>query len=163
MNPAGEDPAAILEADAQWTEPWGTSEHGSPCEKCAQTGMTEYRCWSCLLTNPSPDCPACAGRIRWREVCPVCRGSSVVDGAPRRGVSIYPKIEGLYHYMLVKKADLEDCLVVELEARRAPDVDFDADQGALLVIPTAIHLHSGPDRALARTVRERAQAMQACS
>jgi hypothetical protein len=40
--------------------------------------------------------------------------------------------------MLVKEADLEDCTIVELDAEAAHDVDFDADQGAMLVIPTEV-------------------------
>lgn len=157
MNPAGEDPAAMLDEQRWWTEPWGGSEHGSPCEKCDQTGVTEYLCWSCLLTIPAPECPACAGRVRWADVCPVCRGSGVVDGTPRRGVSVYPRLEGLHHYMLANDAELDDCVVVELEAERAPDVDFDADQGALLAIPSVIVACAPPDRESITRVRERAR------
>jgi hypothetical protein len=53
-------------------------------------------------------------------------------------VSAFPSIEALYHYMLRHGADLDDCTIVELEARLADDVDFDADEGVMLVIPTAI-------------------------
>jgi hypothetical protein len=72
-------------------------------------------------------------------------------------VSVYPRLEGLYHYMLANDAELHDCLVVELEAERAADVDFDADQGALLVIPTAIRNCVPPDRASINGVRRRAR------
>ena len=157
MNRAGDDPAVMLREEGQRTEPWGGSEHGAACEKCQQTGETEYRCWSCLLTRPSPTCPACAGRVRWRAVCPVCRGEGVVDGAPRHGVSTYPKLEGLYHYMLVNGADLDDCMIVALDARRADDLDFDADQGAVLAIPTEIRDCVPVDEALVGRVRERAR------
>jgi hypothetical protein len=51
---------------------------------------------------------------------------------------VFPRIEGLYRYMLVKGADLDRCVIVELEGERASDVDFDADQGAVLVRPAAI-------------------------
>ena len=160
INSAAEDPALVLDEERQWTEPWGGSEDGSPCEKCAQSGIAEHRCWSCLLAGATPVCPACAGRVRFAGTCPVCRGSGVVDGKPRRGVSVYPRLEGLYHYMLANGAELDDRLVVELEGERAPDVDFDADQGALLVLPTAIRACAKPDRAAVETVRERARQAQ---
>ena len=156
MNRAQEDPAELLAQENQCTEPWGGSEHGSPCDKCEQLGSTDHRCWSCLLTSPSADCPACAGALRWHDVCPVCRGSGVVDGAPRHGVSTFPKLEGLYHYMLARGTDLEDCLIVALDAHRADDVDFDADEGAVLVIPTGIPQCLSVDEELAAKVGERA-------
>ena len=149
----------MLDEEQQWTEPWGGSEDGRPCDKCARTGVAEHRCWSCLLTNPTPDCPACAGRVRFADTCPVCRGSGVVDGKPRRGVSVYPRLEGLYHYMLANGAGLDDCLVAELEGQRAPDVDFDADEGALLVLPTAVLACARPDKRLVDEVRARARRM----
>jgi hypothetical protein len=52
-------------------------------------------------------------------------------------VSVFPTAEGLYHYLLATEADLVGTLV-ELEAEPADDVDFDADQGAILVIPKSI-------------------------
>jgi hypothetical protein len=150
----------MLSTENQWTHPWGGSEHGTPCEKCRRSGTTEHRCWSCLLTNATPACPACAGRVRWSDTCPVCRGSGVVDGERRRGVSVYPRLEGLYHYMFANDAELDDCLVVELEARRAPDIDFDADEGALLALPSAIHAYAAPDSTMMERVRERALALE---
>jgi hypothetical protein len=81
----------------------------------------------------------------------------VVDGEPRHGVSTFPRLEGLYHYMLANGADLEDCVIVEVEARRAKDLDFDADEGAVLVIPTAVQKCLGVDEAFVGRVRERAE------
>ena len=40
--------------------------------------------------------------------------------------------------MVDRGADFADCVVVELEGRESDDEDFDADEGALLVIPTAV-------------------------
>ena len=40
--------------------------------------------------------------------------------------------------MVERGADFEDCVVVELEGHESEDEDFDADEGALLVIPTEI-------------------------
>ena len=161
MNQSSEDPAAILDEHNQWTEPWGASEDGSRCEKCHQTGVAKHRCWSCLLTEPTPDCPACGGRVQWSDTCPVCRGRGVVDGTRRRGVSVYPKLEGLYHYMLANDAELKRCLVVELDGERSADVDFDADEGALLVQPTAIRGCAQTDREMIDAVRERARQIDA--
>ena len=51
---------------------------------------------------------------------------------------MFPDEEGLYRYMLERGADFEGCVVVELEGHESEDEDFDADEGALLVIPTRI-------------------------
>ncbi len=53
-------------------------------------------------------------------------------------MSVFPDEEGLYRYMLDRGADFEGCVVVELEGHESEDEDFDADEGALLVIPTKI-------------------------
>jgi hypothetical protein len=66
---------------------------------------------------------------------------------------VFPTREGLYHYMLAKDADLDECVVLELEARAADDVDFDADEGAMLVIPTGIIHCARVDPALVHRVR----------
>jgi hypothetical protein len=76
-------------------------------------------------------------------------------------VSVFPTALGLYHYMLRRKVDLEGCVVLELEGRELPDVDFDADEGAVLVIPTAIVSCEQPDRALASRLRARVAAGRA--
>jgi hypothetical protein len=51
---------------------------------------------------------------------------------------VFPDEEGLYRYMVERGADFEDCVVVELEGHESDDEDFDADEGALLVIPTKV-------------------------
>jgi hypothetical protein len=138
MNPARDDPQRLLQSEAQWTQPWGASEDGTHCDKCDGAGRVEHCCWSCRLTRVEPSCPVCGGKVRWEDVCPVCRGSGQVDGDPRHGVSVFPKREALYRYMLDTGADLDGCTIVELEAQPAEDPDFDADQGAMLVIPSAV-------------------------
>lgn len=137
MNPASEDPSVLLGDEGQWTEPWGSSEDGASCDKCNGTGRTRHQCWSCVLTRARQDCPACSGAVRWEDGSPVCRGCGRVDGEPRHGVSVFPTLE-LYRYMLATGADVDGCLVVELSADPADDVDFDADQGAMLVISRRI-------------------------
>lgn len=138
MNSPADDPSALLTEEGQWTEPWGSSDHGAPCDKCGGAGQTAYECWSCELGGRKDSCPVCHGRVRWEAKCPVCRGSGKVDGKPRHGVSVFPAIEGLYHYMEAKSVDLEGCVVIELDGEPSGDIDFDADQGAMLAIPTAI-------------------------
>jgi hypothetical protein len=137
LQPPAEDPQLLLSEDHQQTTPWGGAEHGTRCDKCRGSGRTGYECWSCLLTGTSSGCPACHGRVRWEGDCPVCRGTGEVDGKPRHGISALPTVEGLYHYLLATEAELVGILV-EMQAEPAEDVDFDADQGVLLVIPTAI-------------------------
>jgi hypothetical protein len=90
----------------------------------------------------------------------VCRGSGQIDGRPRHGVSAFPTLRGLYHYMLDRQADLDHCTIVELEAQLADDVDFDADQGALLVIPTKILASEPLDRVAFEQVRRDAAALR---
>ncbi len=153
MNPAADDPSLVLRDEGQWTEPWGSSEHGEGCDKCQGLGRTGYECWSCLLTGARDDCPVCRGKVRWEGDCPVCRGTGEVDGEPRHGVSVFPTLEGLYHYMLVKGAELDSCVVLELDADPAEDVDFDADQGAMLVIPTQLEGCAPADLELAERIR----------
>jgi hypothetical protein len=70
-------------------------------------------------------------------------------------VSVFPTVEGLYRYMLATDADVDDCLIVELDADPAGDVDFDADQGAMLVIPRRIIGCDAVDREMARRIEER--------
>ena len=159
MNPTSEEPGRLLREEGQWTEPWGSSEDGTSCEKCDGTGMTRHDCWSCLLTGGRASCPVCSGRVRWDGECPVCRGGGKVDGEPRHGVSVFPTLEGLYHYMLVRDADLDECVIVELEARPAEDVDFDADQGAMLVIPTQVRGCESVDHQVAADIRMRTAAV----
>ena len=155
MQSESDDPARLLTEAGQWTEPWGGSEDGQPCDKCDGAGHTHHTCWSCVLTGARDDCPLCGGRVRWDEECPVCRGTARIDGKPRHGVSVFPTVEGLYHYMLAKKADVESCTIVELDAERAEDVDFDADQGAMLVIPTAVLACHEVDRRLVAELERR--------
>ncbi len=137
LQAPAEDPQTLLREDRQQTAPWAGGEDGTRCKKCRGSGRTGYECWSCLLTGTSSSCPACHGRVRWEGECPLCRGTGEVDGKPRHGVSAFPSVESLYHHLLATEADVVGMLV-EMEAEPAEDVDFDADQGVLLVIPTAI-------------------------
>lgn len=138
MSSTGEDHLRLLREESQWTEPWGDSCDGAPCRKCRRRGRVEHECRSCVLTGARAGCPACGGAVRWEARCPVCRGGGRIDGLPRRGVSAFPTLEGLCDYMLARQSDLGDCVALELEARMADDIDFDADEGALLVIPVEI-------------------------
>jgi hypothetical protein len=63
--------------------------------------------------------------------------------------------------MLEKKAELDGCVIVELDARLADDVDFDADQGAMLVIPTRVVDCGAVDRDMAAEVEARSERLAA--
>ena len=108
------------------------------CDKCGGEGETWHDCASCEENGPDDDCPSCGGERRYRDECPACEGSGYITDAKRRGVSVFPDEDGLYKYMVDRDADFEDCVVVELEGHESEDEDFDADEGALLVIPTEI-------------------------
>jgi hypothetical protein len=58
--------------------------------------------------------------------------------------------------MLVKDTDLAQCLIVEMDADPAADVDFDADQGAMLVIPKEIKRCDQVDRMLMERISTQA-------
>lgn len=108
------------------------------CDKCDGEGWTWHECASCEESGADDDCPSCQGELRYKDECPACEGSGYITEAARRGVSVFPDEEGLYRYMVERGADFEGCVVVELEGRQSEDEDFDADEGALLVIPTKI-------------------------
>jgi hypothetical protein len=161
LHPASQDPRVLLDEEHQHTEPWGGAEDGARCDKCRGRGRTRFECWSCLLTGTNHSCPSCRGQVRFESKCPVCRGTGQVQGEPRRGLTAFPTAEALYHYLLAIEASLVGTLV-ELEAGLADDLDFSADQGAILVIPTAIENTRTvePDaldtiRSLSETVSER--------
>jgi len=133
---ADEDPATLLDSANQVSTPWGKADHGA-CDKCDGSGRTTYMCRSCIEPGQH-DCPACAGRVRFEDVCPACEGSGVINRTTRRGVSAFPTLAGLYRYLAEREVDLEGSVVVELEAELSDDRDLDADAGALLVVPTRI-------------------------
>lgn len=53
-------------------------------------------------------------------------------------MSVFPDEEGLYRYMLRRRAKFGGALLVELEGELTNDQDFDADEGALLIKPTRV-------------------------
>lgn len=138
IHPGASDPGELLSPAEHRCEPWGRSAHGEPCDKCGGAGEAPFRCESCLAAGADLDCPACAGRVEWRDRCPVCLGDGVIDDATRHGVSVFPALPGLLRYMERRGTDLSGDVVVELEGELTGDVDFDADEGALLVAPTRI-------------------------
>lgn len=58
--------------------------------------------------------------------------------------------------MVRRGAELDDCVVVELEGEPTEDEDFDADEGALLVRPTRICDVRGIDQDMVDAVRRTA-------
>jgi hypothetical protein len=144
IHSGDEDPRELLERENQVSKPWGGSDHG-PCDKCGGSGRTEFECESCR-SAPDGACPVCSGEVRYVGECPTCRGSGEITDGCREGVSVFPSERGLYRYMLKRDTDLSTCQLVELEGEETGDVDFDADEGALLVRPTRIVEVREPDR-----------------
>jgi hypothetical protein len=130
-------PETLLIPAHQECAPWGGGRTG-PCDKCRGAGRTDHECLSCLEAGADPDCPACRGRVRWRARCPVCEGTGEIDPRIRRGISVFPRPEGLFAYMRRRETEVDGELLVELEGVRSEDEDFDADEGAMLIVPTRV-------------------------
>jgi hypothetical protein len=136
--PARLDPGQLLDEERQVTEPWGEREHG-PCDKCGGEGTAAYECLSCVEAGARAGCPACQGRVRFRETCPACLGSGTIDHTARRGIAVFPRREGLLGYLARKgEAELDGRVLVEVEGPLSEERDLDADLGALLVRPRRI-------------------------
>lgn len=148
------DPELLLDPEQQFTEPWGGPDHGR-CDKCGGAGTTLYRCRSCMEIGAKADCPACQGRVRFRETCPACLGNGHIDHTRRAGLAVFPAPEGLYRYLAEKNADVTGKVVVELEGRTSEERDLDADAGALLVLPERIASVVPLDTELIESIRER--------
>jgi hypothetical protein len=143
-----EDPARLLDPEHQWSTSLGAANHG-PCDKCRCAGLVEHHCCSCLERGPDRACLACAGLVEFVDVCPVCEAAGTIDRTRRRGVSVFPTVEGLYRYVAEKDLDCDD-YIVELEGALSGDRDLDADSGALLILPTrVVALHPFQRRRLA--------------
>lgn len=136
LHPQHIDPQELLEPENQVSKPWGGADHG-PCDKCGRTGRVMFQCASCSK-QVDPRCQSCHGEVEFEGECPTCRGSGEITDSQRRGVSVFPDADGLYRYMLRRDADMSDSMLVELEGDESDDVDYDADEGALLVFPTRI-------------------------
>lgn len=114
LHPEDEDPEDLLKPENQVSKPWGGADHG-PCDKCHSSG-----------------------RLDGFGDCPTCKGTGQITDSERRGVSVHADPDTLYRYMLRRDSDMDGSLLVELEGTESHDVDFDADEGALLVFPTRI-------------------------
>ena len=137
LHPEDDDPGQLLDREKQISKPWGSDEEGKPCDKCGGEGEVMFHCFSCSK-QADPGCESCQGEVDFEGKCPTCKGTGKVVDTTRRGVSVFPDPDGLYRYMLRRDADMEGSLLVELEGDESDDVDFDADEGALLVCPTKI-------------------------
>ncbi len=51
---------------------------------------------------------------------------------------MFPDEDGLYRYMLGRNGNVRDAQLVVLEGEPSGDEDFDADEGTVLITPTAI-------------------------
>src|SRR3954454_13342382 len=136
LHPENQDPQVLMEPENQVSRPWGGADHG-PCDKCGGTGRTMFECASCSQ-RADPGCRHCGGEVEFEGECPTCKGTGEITDSQRRGVSVFPSADGLYRYMLRRDSDMSGSVLVELEGTESDDVDFDADEGALLVYPTRI-------------------------
>jgi hypothetical protein len=134
--PADEDTARLLDPEQQWETPGGAVA-GGPCGRCRRAGLVEYRCCSCLERGAERACPVCAGLVQLVDVCPLCEGDGTVDRTRRRGVSVFPTLDGLYRHIAEQDVDGDAC-IVELEGPLSGDRALDADAGALLILPVAV-------------------------
>lgn len=152
LHPEDEEPKELLEPENQVSRPWGGADRGR-CDKCGGSGRTTFRCASCTK-HADPRCEYCHGDVEFEGKCPTCKGTGEITDSERRGVSVFPDADGLYRYMLRRDADMAGSLVVELEGEESDDVDFDADEGALLVFPTKIVRTTDLDRRRIEQLRE---------
>jgi len=137
LHDEGSDPEDLLEPEGQWSEPWGDTELPSPCDKCEGRGRTQWECLSCEARRDI-DCEVCHGEVRFENTCPACKGSGTITDDRRRGVSVFPEAAGLLRYMTRRDVDLDERRLVELVGEPLEEMDFDADEGAVLVRPTRI-------------------------
>jgi len=152
---ADADIQRLLNPAEQVTEPWGGHDHG-PCDKCGGEGTALYGCSSCMEAGADSSCPACQGRVRFRETCPACLGDGQIDHTVRHGIAAFPRKEGLYRYLAGEpEAQLEEKVVVELEGPISEERDLDADAGALLVCPKRIVSVAPLDPAVVEAIRAR--------
>jgi hypothetical protein len=150
-----DDLQRLLNPAEQVTQPWGGHDHG-PCDKCRGEGTTIYGCSSCMEAGAKPDCPACQGRVRFRETCPACLGSGLIDHTLRHGIAAFPSREGLYRYLADKPdAQFQGKVMVELEGPISEERDLDADAGALLICPERIVSVAPLDPSVVEAIRAR--------
>jgi hypothetical protein len=152
---ADADLQRLLDPAEQVTEPWGGPDHG-PCDKCGGEGTTLYECSSCMEAGVDWACPACRGRVRFRETCPACLGDGRIDHTIRHGIAAFPRREGLYRYLAGEPdAQIEGKALVELEGPISEERDLDADAGALLVCPERIVSVAPLDPSVVEAIRAR--------
>jgi hypothetical protein len=136
LHPEGESPEELLKPENQISKPWGGAD-GGRCDKCGGSGRVTFHCASCTK-QADPRCEVCHGDVEFEGECPTCKGTGEIADRERRGVSVFQDPDGLYRYMLRRDSDMEHSLLVGLQGTQSDDVDFDADEGALLVFPIRI-------------------------
>jgi hypothetical protein len=152
---ANADIQRLLGPAEQVTEPWGGHDHG-PCDKCEGVGTVQYECSSCIEAGVDSSCPACQGRVRFRETCPARLGGGQINHTVRHGIAAFPTKEGLYRYLAGEpEAQINGKVLVELEGPISEERDLDADAGALLVCPERIVAVTPLDPAVIETIRAR--------
>jgi hypothetical protein len=112
IQDAARDTRALLDPATWVSKTW--NETSRPCTSCNNGYISE-----------------------WDE-CPKCDGTATVTEKPRRGVSACRSVRELARYMEQSAGDLRGTVIIELDGDVSDDEDFDADAGALLILPEQI-------------------------
>lgn len=120
IHPAGEAPETIL-SESRWNSRVWVGESQKPCDECNGQGEVD--------DDEDED-----GRA---VTCENCRGEGYVEDV-RRGVSCCRSIDDLREYFSGRGANFEGDVLIELDGDLSRDEDWDAADGAVLVLPTRI-------------------------
>lgn len=120
---------------------WRVQDTSTDPQRLTDPTTWQSRVWSgaAYIT-----CPQCKG-YQTDETCDRCKDAGEIEDV-RYGVSACRSIENLYRYFgrrmgsdTITAEQLEDCVLVEMEADVADDDDHDAAEGlSVLVWPTRI-------------------------
>lgn len=87
------------------------------------------RAWTGEFTKRHEDCDG--------QGCLGCHAQGYVEDV-RYGVSACKREDDLYEYMTSHHAYMVGAVIVEIEGELSDDEDHDADDGAVLILPTRI-------------------------
>jgi hypothetical protein len=123
IHPADEAPESIL-GESRWESRVWVGEAYKRCTACNGEGIH----WV-SADDFSDDMTT--------EPCAACDGEGQVEDV-RRGVSCCRSIDDLRSYFADRGADLTGDQLITLDGELSDDDDYDADDGAVLVLPSRI-------------------------
>ncbi|HEX5996281.1 MAG TPA: hypothetical protein VFY84_14160 [Jiangellales bacterium] len=120
---------------------WRVQDASTDPQRLLDSATWQSRVWSGVATVTCPDCKG----YQTDEQCETCKDAGQVEDV-RYGVSACRSMENLYSYFgrrmgpdTITAEQLEDCVLVEMEADVSEDDDHDADEGlSMLVWPRRI-------------------------